>query len=123
MPGGQIVVPANSGPCDVEIYSKLLVNIVTGTNVAATLFQLEAMILDELGAMVDYNKFPLLQVTNVSKNVGGSITLGASIGNNVADKTYRLQMKMGNVGVNGAAANLFTSAGGFVDPLLRAVRR
>lgn len=123
VPGWQIVVPANSGPIDVEILQGLLVNIVTGTYAAAQLFQLEAMIVDDTNVNVAYNKWCVIQVTAASKNVGGCVPLAAAIPNKAVDKTYRVQARMAQGGVNGSTANIYTSAAGFIDPILRAIRR
>lgn len=123
VPGWQIFVPANSGPIDVEVVQGLLVNIVTGTYPIAQLFQLEAMITDDTGVNVAYSKWSILQVTAASKNVGGNLPLAASVPNRTTDRTYHVQAKMGQAGTNGSTSNIYTSAAGFIDPVLRAVRR
>jgi hypothetical protein len=55
--------------------------------------------------------------------VGGVLPLAASIPNKAADRTYRIQARMAQGGVNGSTSNIYTSAAGFIDPVLRAVRR
>lgn len=123
VPGFQIVVPGNSGPCDIEIVGGLTVNINSGTNAVAVMLWDEAQIVDEGNVLIAYYKWTYVQVTAASKNVGGSMVLRGSVGNFVADKTYRVQAKMNLAGTLAAAGNIFTSQSGFPDPILRAMRR
>lgn len=122
VPGWQIVVPANSGPCDLRI-DTLTLNIATGTNAAAVLLMLEIQILDELDAQIAYGKWSVLQVSNVSKNLGGTIPISQPIGNFGIAKTYRVRAKMNLAATNAAASNIFTDDSGFPNPWLRAIRR
>jgi hypothetical protein len=124
VPGWQIVVPANSGPHEILVPEGILSNIVTGTSAIAALITNEFTILDEANSLVTYNKFPVLQVTAVTKNVGGGIPLGkGGLPNNPTQKTYRVQARNSLVGTAGVLANIFTAAAGFMNPVLRATRR
>jgi hypothetical protein len=124
VPGWQIVVPAGSGPHEVGVPEGILTNIVTGTSAIAQLIQNEFWILDEGNVVIAYAKFSVMQVTAVTKNVGGNVPLGrGGLPNPVTDKTYRVQAKQGLQGTLGVAGNIFTAASGFMNPTLRAVRR
>lgn len=123
IPGFQVVVPANSGGVEVGLVAGILCNIVTGTNPANTEFVLEARLVDELGAYVDYAQYRIRSSAATAQTWVTKLHLGNSVANKTIPKTYSIQMQMANVGTAGAAAGMFASAQGFVNPSLRAIRR
>lgn len=123
VPNWQIVVPANSGPCDIEVKGGPLCNISTGTNAAGTAFALSLRIMDELGNLVAYAGATIFSSSAVAQNWVLPLTLAEPIANSGIDKTYHVEAQMTKSAVASAFSNLFTSQAGFKDPVLRAVRR
>jgi hypothetical protein len=119
--GWQIVVPANSGPVEVNIPS-VLVSIVTGTNAAATTFNAQIRILDEANAVVAFSELKVYSSSATSQTWAQNIIVAGRVANASTAKTYRVQAAMGNVGTNSASAAINTAAVLGTDPILRARR-
>lgn len=124
VPGWQIVVPAGSGPHELEVVGGILFNLVSGSSGIGAIINTEFYIKDELNAVIGYSKYAFVQDVASSKNIGGVVPLGrGGLGNPLVDKTYRIQARNALVGTNSILSNIFTSASGFVDPFFRAIRR
>lgn len=118
--GWQIVVPANSGPITVKI-SNMLWSLITGTLASGTQQYAGIGIKDEAGVVVAYAKWQVI-ATGVTTTQVNTLTVEGDLPNNVATKTYSVWIKCPHVDL-GSSATFFTSGSGFVDPVLKALRR
>lgn len=120
VPGGQLVVPANSGPFEVEVLGGVYASITTGTNGANTPISVQIQILDETNTVVAYSTDGAVATgTSFSKPV--TVPVAASLPNFAIDKTYRLQARLSTT-LNGATGTL-NFAGLYPSRTMRAIRR
>lgn len=120
---GQLVVPAGTPAHKVELVNDLLIQIATGTQPINTAIRVDVSIFDELGNQMCYNSSNYAQTgTAVSK--GYQVPLAAEFlaGPAAVAKTYTLQVRAVNVGVNGAAVTILLG-GLFPSRVMRAVYR
>lgn len=120
VPGATIVVPANSGPIELEVVGGIYATIVTGTNAAGTVISVQMQILDELNAVVGYSPEGCV-ATGASFSLPVTIPLGVSLANAAIDKTYRIQGRISTT--NNAATGTLNFSGIFPARTFRAMRR
>lgn len=120
VPGAQLVVPANSGPFELEFLGGVFGTIITGTNAANTVIQIQLQILDETNAIVAYSPQGVV-ATGTSFAAPVTIPVGQSFPNFAIDKTYRLQARLSTTNVG--ASGTLNFAGIYPARTMRAVRR
>lgn len=121
IPNWNLLLPANRGLVDVEVYDGLLFQIVTGaSNPANTKFTVEAKIVDDLGTSIAYNRVDFFSVlANTSVSDAGRLLLGHEVDNWSVDRTYHVEARCAQVGTGGCTASLLQAASGFPSPSLR----
>lgn len=118
--GWQIVVPANSGPITLKV-SNMLWSLITGTLASGTQQYCAAAIKDEAGVVVGYAKWQVI-ATGVTQTQVNTFTVEGDLPNNVAAKTYSVWLRCAHTDL-GSSATFFASGSGFIDPVLKALRR
>jgi hypothetical protein len=119
--GWQIVVPANSGPLTIKI-PNILLALVTGTLAANAVLAGEVRLQDEAAALVGFVKNQETSINTTSQTYVRTLGLEADVANNASAKTYSVYCRISTT-AGGATCTMHTSQTGFVDPVLRAVRR
>lgn len=120
VPGAQLVVPANSGPFEVEVVGGIYTSLITGTLPANTILSAQIQIVDETGAVVAYSS-DAAQATGTNVTVPRTIPLGQSFPNFAIDKTYKIQARINPL--SNGASGLLLFAGIFPARTFRAIRR
>lgn len=121
IPGASIVVPANSGAVELLVPSGVYLAATTGTNAATVQQAARIWIRDEANNLIGY--FPWTYYgTGASQQMSDVMPVGALVGNNAADKTYRLTMQIQRLGTLGATGQ-FISGGIFGPASFRATAR
>ncbi len=122
VPGWQIVVPANSGPVDIEVVGGIPYTIKTGTNASTVNLSISIKITDEAGTVIGYVSWNQMGTGGVNQTMWNTSPLGGSVGNFAIDKTYKVEAQFPSNGLATASASLVAAAP-FPPRSLRAIRR
>jgi len=120
VPGAQLVVPANSGPFELEVLGGVYGGITTGTQPANTVIQIQLQFVDEANTIVAFSAAATI-ATGTSYSTVVTIPIAQSFGNFTTDKTYRLQARM--TALANGASSVLNFGGIFPARTMRAVRR
>lgn len=106
-----LVVPANSGPIELNLLGGLPFSLVTGTTGVASNIKCEAQIVDDLSNVICYTAQSFIQVTAATQTVLMNLPLGAGVANSAAQRTYKVQAKLGTNGTTGQSASIPLTTG------------
>lgn len=119
--GLQLVVPANSGPCNLEMVTGCFFQLVTGTNAATVGQTVACRIVDELNNILGYSANKIFG-TGTSQSQNWAIPLGCVVPNSSIDKTYHVEYSHSHNGTAGASST-FIAGSPFLPATFQAYRR